>query len=918
MSKENKEEKKKTVFSNRPSTRERAKSSVTQKNVQQKVNYKKNQKNKGTSLLSNQPSFGDKKKKEPRVRVRVKQAIKENAYVKPKIATKNSRKTYQHAKKQYKLKKEEVREKERILKAYKENAPGAETNFQKAYESTKDKVEGAALRSKIAKNESATELKVARKVFKRAKHDDPTRLVNKTKQAAKTTSIAYVRHQTEKSVAQDDILGEAISIRRKSRQRTHTYQSAKFLVKGGHRVNVRMAKGTYGLTNRSYNFVRGRGFQKTPVDHSKARQAAKKFRNFKNRLKMSKVGKAASTTTKVTGGLVRFFNAPLKLKNATIIGGVLLVMMFLFALFSSMGPTTIHQDEFELTDSWTHMTKEDAEHTDDTHLFYTQFDDVMFYMNYAHEDYKLTDKIAWYRFKTYAEYLSDLWVAMNGKKGNYDFTSMDDLIKDKKSDYHLDPEDYEEFRELVDELGYGVLNGTLSFPFETDNLLVSRRYGFEVNGENLTLHENIQIQTSERTEITAPMSGVIEWHLESNQVIIQSDNDARLILTGINSQRHRSGSEVMEGEAIGRASGNSMTISYEKYDTEDKVWRRVNPAFYFPKVSYLQVTVITENFNPEGDRLKNARFIHTQLKNLGYTDKGIAAILGNFDVESSINPKRAEGDYLSPPVGASANSWDDPNWLSMGGMEIYGMYPNILRRGLGLGQWTDTADGSTRHTRLRSFASQKNTKWYSLPLQLDFMLNGDVPAYRTIFRNTAKGLAGESVADLTRYFLVQWEGNPGDKLQERIQSAENWYQYFTRTGGTGDYILPIDPPNISSWFGNRYLNGELNFHRGIDFAHPQGTPIKAIADGVVIASEYHSSWGNYVRIKHANGHCSLYAHNVRNNVKVGDTVKQGDIIGLVGNTGNSFGAHLHFEYSTSTDLSQSSLMDPAIVLGISK
>ncbi|EPI02066.1 peptidase, M23 family, partial [Enterococcus faecalis 13-SD-W-01] len=442
--------------------------------------------------------------------------------------------------------------------------------------------------------------------------------------------------------------------------------------------------------------------------------------------------------------------------------------------------------------------------------------------------------------------------------------------------------------------------------------------GFEVNGENYTLHENIQIQIVESTEIVAPMTGVIEWHLENNQVIIQSENEARLILTGINSQRHASGTKVTQGEQIGRASGSNMTISYEKYDKEKKMWRRVNPAFYFPDVSYLQVTVITEKFDPEGDRLKNARYIHTQLKKLGYTDKGIAAILGNFDIESLINPKRAEGDYLPPPVGASTNSWNDNAWLSMGGLEIYGMYPNILRRGLGLGQWTDTADGSTRHTMLRNFANQKDKKWYSLPLQLDFMLNGDVPAYRTIFQSIASGQAGETVADLTRQFLIQWEGNSGNKLQERMQSAENWYQYFLRSEGTGDYILPIDPPKISSWFGNRYLNGEINFHRGIDFAHPQGTPIKAIADGVVITSEYHSSWGNYVRIRHADGHCSLYAHNSQNNVQVGDTVKQGDTIGLVGNTGNSFGAHLHFEYSTSTDLSINSLMDPAVVLGITK
>lgn len=143
-------------------------------------------------------------------------------------------------------------------------------------------------------------------------------------------------------------------------------------------------------------------------------------------------------------------------------------------------------------------------------------------------------------------------------------------------------------------------------------------------------------------------------------------------------------------------------------------------------------------------------------------------------------------------------------------------------------------------------------------------------------------------------------------------------QYVVATSVSGDYILPLDPPNISSWYGWRiHPNSQTpNFHRGIDFAHPQGTPIKAIADGEVIASEFHASWGNYVRIRHGNGHCTLYAHNLSNKVKVGDKVKQGDVIGLVGTTGDSSGPHLHLEYSTSDSLSQDALLDPAEVLGL--
>ncbi|MBS8016677.1 CHAP domain-containing protein, partial [Streptococcus suis] len=118
------------------------------------------------------------------------------------------------------------------------------------------------------------------------------------------------------------------------------------------------------------------------------------------------------------------------------------------------------------------------------------------------------------------------------------------------------------------------------------------------------------------------------------------------------------------------------------------------------------------------------------LKSKGATNQAIAAILGNWSVESSINPKRAEGDYLSPPIGATDSSWDDEGWLSLNGPIIYnGRYPNILKRGLGLGQWTDTADGSRRHTLLLEYAKGKNLKWYDLGLQLDFMLHGDSPYY---------------------------------------------------------------------------------------------------------------------------------------------------------------------------------------------
>ena len=124
------------------------------------------------------------------------------------------------------------------------------------------------------------------------------------------------------------------------------------------------------------------------------------------------------------------------------------------------------------------------------------------------------------------------------------------------------------------------------------------------------------------------------------------------------------------------------------------------------------------------------------------------------------------------------------------------------------------------------------------------------------------------------------------------------------------YIVPVKNYTISSPFGTR--GGE--FHRGIDLAAAQGEPIYASKAGTVIKAEFHPSWGNYVAIEHEDGTTALYAHQQEYQVKVGDKVKQGQIIGYVGSTGNSTGSHLHFELCLDHSLNQSQLVDPETVL----
>lgn len=124
------------------------------------------------------------------------------------------------------------------------------------------------------------------------------------------------------------------------------------------------------------------------------------------------------------------------------------------------------------------------------------------------------------------------------------------------------------------------------------------------------------------------------------------------------------------------------------------------------------------------------------------------------------------------------------------------------------------------------------------------------------------------------------------------------------------FAVPVENYTISSPFGVR----GAEFHRGLDMAAAQGEPIYASKAGTVTVAEFHYSWGNYVVVEHEDGMTTLYAHQSQYVVKAGDQVEQGQIIGYVGSTGNSTGAHLHFEVCRDASLSQAQLVDPSTIL----
>lgn len=102
---------------------------------------------------------------------------------------------------------------------------------------------------------------------------------------------------------------------------------------------------------------------------------------------------------------------------------------------------------------------------------------------------------------------------------------------------------------------------------------------------------------------------------------------------------------------------------------------------------------------------------------------------------------------------------------------------------------------------------------------------------------------------------------------------------------------------ITSKFGRRInpVTKKIEYHNGIDFRSPNGTPVYALSDGIVLQVASDKSRGNYVIIYHGNDFCSLYQHLNSAKVQAGYYVKGGDLIGEVGSTGQSTGNHLHLE-----------------------
>lgn len=273
-------------------------------------------------------------------------------------------------------------------------------------------------------------------------------------------------------------------------------------------------------------------------------------------------------------------------------------------------------------------------------------------------------------------------------------------------------------------------------------------------------------------------------------------------------------------------------------------------------------------------------------------------------IDNDLRFVTTEGDHLRQYLNAVKTPWEDPTSTTTRVAFAHGLqlvdgiyltdsvtpYADVLSAL----QANDSAD-------LQVQVTQSVTETQQIPYDTETQEDSEMDFGKS--ETIQEGVAGSQA--VTRE-LTYINGELIDDQVVNVQVLQSPTPEIIRRGtrlksgmigklGTGTFIWPVPGyKSISRWANlDRTSPG---YHRGVDIAAPAGTPICAADSGTVVeVVRMHSSWGNYVKIDHGNGYTTLYAHMSAFAVSLGETVTQGQVIGYVGNTGNSYGNHCHFE-----------------------
>lgn len=199
------------------------------------------------------------------------------------------------------------------------------------------------------------------------------------------------------------------------------------------------------------------------------------------------------------------------------------------------------------------------------------------------------------------------------------------------------------------------------------------------------------------------------------------------------------------------------------------------------------------------------------------------------------------------------------------------------------------AEAESRLVKVNALGARLVEKAQLNPDEFSFSVSGDQAE-----------VVPESAVDVAQYNVVSRIEIMLDELADKEQQLGALESILMSHHITEESALagrPIEAGWLSSYYGIRTdpFTGKPTMHKGLDFAGAEGEPVLATGAGIVTWAATRYGYGELVEIDHGNGLVTRYGHNKGLNVKIGDVVTKGQAIALMGNTGRSTGAHVHYE-----------------------
>lgn len=295
----------------------------------------------------------------------------------------------------------------------------------------------------------------------------------------------------------------------------------------------------------------------------------------------------------------------------------------------------------------------------------------------------------------------------------------------------------------------------------------------------------------------------------------------------------------------------------------------------------------------------NIDYIFARLMEQKYPNAAICGMLANMEVESGIRTDNLQNSYE-----ASLN-YTDESYTEAVSNGTYSKESFINdSAGYGLIQWTD----SGRKRLLYMYTVNKDLPVDNIEAQVSLLIDELVSwGLADKLKSVSNDLEGAHKAAYIFCTKFEKPANMETEAKNRQNIATtywNTYKDYTPVGGfgtitSGELNWPTDIHTVTSPWGNRIhpITGTTTFHEGIDIGAAMSDAVYAAESGTVKSctpEDYSGGYGNLIIIHHPSGMDTLYAHLSVMSVSAGSAVARGQLIGKVGSTGRSTGAHLHF------------------------